>query len=599
MGRAAFAVCLLLAAAAPSWGAPGKDLHRRARLLLRDIRVESSAPQKDVERLRAQLSELQAENHAAPDDQVTAELQAAEANLKLVEAGSPLPPPLPEEAVSDDDLRDSVAQPLPAARRPVFPPAAPAAAADAAAPLFDGSVRRAGLTSPAVEAPPDEPDADLGRYLELNETVPQQSFLIKASASLLAKLHEKDDGGQRAQYMGVILHERISKHPKRGSFIALRVVARKDKKLHLIYRARDGGAVDEDLGWLDQWTRIPKAPRTGKIRPRPKRGAKGGGGGDDGDGDGDGGGSGKKGHGGHKKGRGGGGGGAGGGGDGDGGGGTGAGPGGSGPSHHAKAPKINGGGSMFDGGGGDGGDGNFAGGASGGLFSGKGPRGHGRKSRHGGAAAGDSSETASASGDSDPAGAFGAGRAHAGAGGSLSADEPGSGSRKRKNARVPLPKDFTTRGGGSRLPGGGAEGGSGPGGAGLGGFQMSPLGMKDFHKNDLPAPTGAPRASAAPGELAQAKPSPAASASAAPAAAPLTSPVGADEQLRDAVAAHSAPSPLPAASVVPRASLSPIAPAAPEPEGSSPLLAACACAAAIGLGAYAFRRLRRPRSLNS
>src|SRR6185312_6563980 len=458
MGRAMFAAVLLLAAARSS-GEANKDLHLRARLLLRDIRIEARAGDKDVSRLRSQLSALKAENSDKPDDEVTAELKAAEANLNLVESGTPLPPPLPEESVDDGDLRDSVAQPVPAARPPVLQAAAPAVVPETAAPVFDGSIRRGGLAAPAVEPPQEDAEAPLDHYLELTDEPSQLSFVTTASTGLLEKLQIKDEDGKGANMMGQRLHSTIRWHPKRASFIALKVSARKDRSLHLIYRERDGGAVDENLGDVYAFLRAAGGGRVGgggRKRGKKKGGKPAGDEGGDDDGGGGGGGHGKKGHG--RKGHGGG-----------GGGGDGAGPGGSGESgasHHAKALRAagagKGGGGMFDGGESDGGD-IAGGGAGGGLFSGKGPRGRGRKGKRGaGASAEESSEAASAgpSGSS----AFGSGRAHASAGGSLSAEGPGasgSGSR-RKGAFVPLPKDFTTRGGGSRLRGDGAESAGGP-----------------------------------------------------------------------------------------------------------------------------------------
>jgi hypothetical protein len=157
-----------------------------------------------------------------------------------------------------------------------------------------------------------------------------------------------------------------------------------------------------------------------------------------------------------------------------------------------------------------------------------------------------------------------------------------------------LPKDFTSRGGGSRLDGedGGGRGSS-VGLFGGGAFHVSHLGLKDFHK-DAPSSAAAPKGATPPSVLAQVKTPAAAPAGAAPAspagAAPLSVPFTAETDLRDAVAAHAAVSPR---ATLPVTAPAPLAPASPEAPDSFPIEAACAAAAAIGLGAYAFRRSRR------
>ena len=579
---------VLLLAAAGAFAAQRPDLHLRSRILLRDIRVESASPTKDTSRLRAQLSALKAENSAAPDEKVTARLKAAEESLALVDAGSPLPPPAPEENISDEDLRDAVAQPAAPLRAPGLQDAAPAALPETAAPVFDGSIRRGGLTPPAVGVPPEDPEASLDAYLQAADDTSKNDVLTAASKKLLEKLREADKSGARADFLASMLSNAIRNHPRRASFLSLRVTVRKDKNLHLIYRARDGGAVDEILGtWVDWSTPRPGTkPKVGRPKKKSKKKADAGDGGDDASGSGHGG---KKGHGGGKKGHGGGGGG---GGDDDGGGG-GAGRGGSGAKSHAKAPGGKGGAGMFDGGG-DGGDTDGAQPGGGAMASGHGGRGRGKRKGRGAASA--------AGGDSGDAGAaeFGSGRAHVSAGNSLSGDGEAAGAsgsprRHKRGATVPLPGDFTSRGGGARLEGDG-EGGLGPKGAGLGGFHFSSLGKKDFHRDSAAPPLPAAASRVTGTVLPQAKPAaavqatPLVAAAAAGSAPPLSAPLAPEQDLHDAVAGNATYS---SPSAVPAASPAPAAPVSTPPSGPGALAVACACAGALMLGAYAFRRTRR------
>jgi hypothetical protein len=595
MRRAVLAVALLLAVAL-AFSAPTRaELQRRSRLLMRAIRAQASAPKKDTARLRAELKELKAENDAAPDDQVGDRLRRAEANLGLVEEGSPLPPA--DEAEADDDPpnqelpdRDAVAQPSLPARAPGLQAAAPAALPESANHVFDGAGRFIAVAAPSVAVPSKAPAANLDAFLELADDSSREDFLKTASADLLGRLKEKDEDAEHIRNFHWRLERAIAVHPKRASFISLSVRVPEDAQVHLVYRVSDAGAIDEVMGPLSEWIRPGPREKNGRPRKKTKTYAGRNHGGDDG---GDGGGSSS--HGarrgrGHKKS-----GGAGGGGAGDdgggGGGGGGAGRGGKG-SHHAKAPSAKGGGSMFDGGGADGDSGGGPaprGGGMGSLGGGRGGRGH----RGAASSSGDGS-----SGEVGSAGASGSGsgHGHARAGHSISGDGDGpgshSGSRRTRGARVPLPKDFTTRGGGLRLDAEGGGGGGGRGGFGGGNFGggMGPLVLKDFHRG---APPTAPASHAAP-VLETPVPKPVAAASSPAAAASagrdLDAPLVAETDLRDAVAGHAAPA---APRISPRAPLPPSSPAAPPASEPWPVATVCAALAGLAIAAYAFRRSRR------
>ncbi len=317
---------VLLIAAAPAFAAAStSDLHLRARLLLREIREQSSAPTKDTARLRAELSALKAENSAAPDDKVSAHLTEAEADLALVDAGADLPPPSSDEAVPDPDLRDAVAQPAAPPHAPVLQNATPAALPESGGRVFDGAVLQRSLTVTSVGVPPQAPAANLDEYLALDDYGEQMDFLTTASAGLLDKLKQPDKSGARAQFLAEKLDYAMENHPERANFISVHVRVPDDGMIHLIYRVKDGGAVDEILGPLDVWSTPVghgKGGGGGGKKKKKRKSKSGGGGGDDGDSSSN---SGKKSHGGHKGHGGGGGGGGDGGGDDDGGGGGGAG----------------------------------------------------------------------------------------------------------------------------------------------------------------------------------------------------------------------------------------------------------------------------------
>ena len=593
MRRAVLSVVLLLAAA-PAFSAPSSEaLTLRARRLLGEIRAQEAAAKKDFAHLRSELSALQAENKTSPDVKVAAQLRLAEANLALEEAGSPLPPPTIEETLSDQDLpdRDAVAQPAPP-QRAIVSHAGSAVLPESAGRVFDGSRGRGGLSEGLVQVPPEDPNANLDRYLGLDKDDDEGRYdlLYSASGRLLEKLKEKDDDGKRSQFLTLMLAQAIQSHPQRAHFSNLRVRVPKDKFLHLVYRGTEGVDVDEVLGTWDEWSK----PRSGRKLPGPKRPRKKGSVGKKGGDDEDGGGGGGSSHRGGKKGGGrkghGAGGGGGGGGDADGG--DGGGGGGGGGSHHAKVPHTKGGGAMFDGSS-EGGDGAVAG--PGGAHHGRGGGDRAaRKGKGSSAAGGGGSSVAS-------------GGSHARAGKYISGDSDGgdssSGPHKKRGTSVPLPKDFTSRGHGSRLHGdGGGEGGGGRdgggegGGDGGGGPGMSSRGRKGHREVPPPPATGAP------GALAHGKPAvnqaantAVAAVSSARAAAPsgpaLNAPLAADEDLHDAVAGHATPSrpALPPLALAP----TPAAPASAPPADSWPLAAACAVAGGIGLGAYAFRRSRR------
>ncbi|MFI5350924.1 MAG: hypothetical protein ACHQ2Z_15360, partial [Elusimicrobiota bacterium] len=284
MRRAVLAVVVLLAGA-PAFSASSSPLDRRVKLLLSQIRSQAAAGKKDTSVLRAELSGLEKENAVSPDVKVAAHLRLAEADLALVDAGTPLPPPTIDETLTDQDLpdHDAVAQPAQPARAPVYQNAGSAALPDSADAVFDGLHRRGGLGASSIAVPPEAPTANLDQLLGLedDDADGQQELLVSASAGLIEKLKETDGDEHRAEYISGRLSWALKIHPRRDKFISLRLSVPEDKKLHLIYRERDGGAVDEILGTWEEWSRRPKRGRSGGGGGR--RGGKKGSGGKKGD----------------------------------------------------------------------------------------------------------------------------------------------------------------------------------------------------------------------------------------------------------------------------------------------------------------------------
>jgi hypothetical protein len=600
MRRAALPLLLLVCAAAARAAAPA-DLQHRTLRLLREIRRESLNPAKNVEPLRAKLRDLIAENAAAHDDAAAHHLAVASQALALLEIGNPLPPPEPAEAAADDSVE--IAPPA-AALTPAAPPA-PEVLRDAVSarlPTLGGAYfDRAGSRGAAPEVPgrvDERTTVSLDRYLALPDGETRHAHLRTVTEDLLTKLSVKDEGAKRSTVLARRLHDHLSAHPKKDDFAALSLGATPDGRLHLGYLLRNGTTDDEDLGPLQDWLKEPVGvfEKGGRIarggggggRGGGKGGKKGSGGkggdGDDDDSGGGGGGGGKKGKRGGGRGKGGGGGG--GGGDDDGGGGGGGGKGHGGRSGKGRAPKSSGGSSAFDGGDGGGDD---AGGGSGG----------------GGAKSGGGRRRGSGRGSG----------AHARAGGRM------SGGKKGRTASVPLPKNSSKRKGGgdsasedggepasgghsARGKGGkgGGEGGEGggSGGANGGGGGFGKLGLHSPFKDGgaPPAPdhrltAGGSKPADAPAAAAQ---GPAAAhapsvAIAAAADAALRAPGAAgDEELRDAVAAHSADAHVLVAASHAAGSAPRGAPA--QPDGDSAPAAACAFGG-MGAGILAWLIKRR------
>jgi hypothetical protein len=566
------------APAIPTPVSASPPLNKRTLRLLIRIRAEAAASAKNPAQLRADLGALEAENRIAHDPQAAVRLSLAEKILALLEAGKTLPPPSAEEADDGGQTDDApVSAPTPAASRaPVLNQIASAGGPEVGGTVFDGAGVRSGASAVGVPTPPAA--SDLGDYLALEEGEARKTFLRGVAADLLVQLKAPDEDGERAHYLGWRLGNFLSFHPDRGEFVALSVQAAADETLHLIYTLRGGEIVDQELGTITEWT-------TPKYAKKPKDdskigdgGARGGGGGGKkkkksapskppkkGDGEEGGGSSSKS----KKKGHGGGGGGGGGGGSGGGGGG-----GGHAGRSHAKVPHSGGKGG-FDGGGSEdsGGGDSIAGGSDGGH------RARGARRERGGASGVSRGEASSGAG-----GAGARATAHVRAGRRISGDAGSEGrnsssARGPKSARgtsVPLPKDFTTRGGGSRL--GSAGGGSFRGGgdaerSGGRGRLHAPVLPKTPHDGSSPAGSGpaatAPAVLAANGPTTSAHAPQAAAGAASAPSAPLT--IG-DEELHDAVAAHAAGSGFEPAAVPLKPSSSP--PAQQEPASSPWPLAA-------------------------
>lgn len=504
---AALLLPLLLAAAAAGAGT-STGFRRRVAGLRREIRRESLNPAKNVAPLREKLKALQAENAAAPEGAAARSLAAAASELGLLEGGVPLPPPGAEE-----DDRDE--PPVPAPGREAAPPLPPESLRDAVAaglPSFAGAYfDRSGARSPAPAVPGALPGASvsLDKILAVPEGEPRRARLAAAAADLLAKLSLADKDSSLAAVLGGRLLDFLAAHPKKGEFIALSLAATWEKHLSLAYLLRDGTPGEEDLGPIAEW-----------LKAKSFLGGKGTGGGKGGSG----GGRGKK----NSK-----------SGDDDGGGSGGKG----GAGRAGKKAKPGGG---EAGGGGRAGGSGRAGGRSGRAGSGAPTDSVGAKAR--GVAGG-----ALASGADGRRGSGGRADARPGrkaaAGGAAGAARGRGPKDAARRPSAPLPKNFKGKndvpaaGGGDAAVGGevrrgkGAKAGGGlegKGPAGLGGG--SPGAGRDRAKGVKEAVSSPAASALEPARLPRAN-VPALSLAAEPPPHPAAT---ADEELRDAVAAHAA-----------------------------------------------------------
>lgn len=524
-----------------------RDLYKRCLRLLKLIRVEASASEKNTALLRATLNELAAENNIAPDPKVTSRLRLAEANLALLAAGQPLPPPTSDETDAED-LSDanSYAGPETGQRAGIArEQIVLAAAAEIGGMVFDGTLGHGGGS--AVGAPVPSAVSDLGPYLSLKDGNARKAFLLGVSKDLLAQLKLPDEKGDRAEYLAWRLGNFLSSHPDRKEFIALRMHVEPDETLHLSYTLRDGRRVDQELGKVVDWStpkyaQKAKGGSTGKKKSsnssKPKKGG--------GDGaDSPSGGS-KK----HDR------------------------PG------HSGAGRSSGGRAGSEGGGGNGGHAGRHGHA-------KDSHGVGTGRFDGGGRVAGGSPGASSGGRS---GHERAGRFISGDNGS--ADPRASAAKGSKTIRgtsIPIPKDYVSRGGSPRLSAGKDASSGDRGGGEFGGqtrLKASASSVKAHgggspDAGSAPVP-GAPLFAAKGGQVAAATPpSQAAAGSPRP---PLT----VDDGLRDAVAAHAAETQNVPAVVSPKSSSE--TPAQPEP-ASSPWPLASAVTGAFLVAAASFLRL--------
>ncbi|MFI5345007.1 MAG: hypothetical protein ACHQ51_01410 [Elusimicrobiota bacterium] len=587
MKRVALAFACLLSAVLAS-AAPSPDLHKRTVRLMREIRLESLNPVKNAAPLRARLAALRKENLAAPDAEISGHLRQAAENLDRLESGRPLLPPDREEAAGESAPAEP--PPLPVQPRAELLRDAVAAVPPAAgAAYFDLSAKRADSAPVSAGKPASRPaSASLEKYLSLTGDEERHAHLRMVTADLFARMARKDPGSKGSIILARRLHEHLSKHPRKGQFASLNLSATSDGHLHLIYRLKSGSLTDEDLGLLDEWSAekdvAVKPGKPGKGGGRAsrgggggakkggKKGAKGGDGDDGGDGGGSskgkskGGGGGSKRRGGGKKG----------GGSGDGGG-DGSASSGGGGGKGARVPKKRGGAAMFDGA--TGGD-DAPGGRSG--------RG-GRASKRGGSGA-----------------ERGAARIKSGRRLSSGEGEGSGPSSKKSDRRVPLPKGFPVRhdrlegGSGGAKAGKGAKGGGGEAGGDFGGKTGGKSkGAYGKNPDKAPSPDKAMRAGGSAPE-----PMPAvAGRAAAPRAesgsadSPLRVPVvGNDDDLHDAVAAHSAQAaPAVASSAMNMGGGAPV-PVPPSEDDPWTAGALALAGAASGLGALALKRksLERP-----
>jgi hypothetical protein len=508
MRRAALALALLIAASAAVLAASPAELHQRTVEFRRELRRQSVTRTLSNEDLLARLEALKAEHEKDPDPKVAASLERAEANLKLLIAGEPLPPP--DEAENDPG---PTAPPVPLQPEspirssPVLENAHAVVLPDSAADYFDRSKAHAGAAP--VSVPDKMPNSDLTGYLALKDEAVQRAHLRETSAKLLALLSIGDLDGARAQYLAERLHRHLSGHARRANFASLRVRA-VDGRLRLAYALKDGTVAEEDLGPILEWTTPPaaggvvgggrerasKSPKGAKTAKASKGGKSGGGGGRHG-----------------------------------------------GASRSAKR-AAKGGGKAFDGGDDASDSGSSAGGG----------KAHGRgrgRGRHG---AGDASGSDSEAGGAGPHGARSGrssglaslGRPRVSAGRGLSSGEGSGGAfSARRSASVPLPKGFAARSVHDPVAGGSTRGGNS-----AGGITGAPPRIK-AGKGNTPDGLTAPATAAAVASAARAKSGE--SVAAGPAASAVADPrpasMAGDEELRDAVAAHEAR--LPVTSAVP------------------------------------------------
>ncbi|MDE2511542.1 MAG: hypothetical protein KGL74_10505, partial [Elusimicrobia bacterium] len=254
MRRAAL-VLIFLTAAVAARPAPSADLNRRAGRLLRDIRAASLSAAKPVAALRGRLTALTAENAAAPDRDATRRLRLADGNLRLLDAGLPLPPPGPDEV---PDPGAALAPPPPS-RAPDLPPATFRAAAGAEMPsgaraLFDGAETAGADPAPVAARPTGTfAGATLDDYAGVRGDAARRVLLKGAAKRILAGIRRADPGDRAAAFMAERLLGFLSRHRLRAEFSGLSFDVSEGGRLRLSYRLKSGAEGSEDLGNLEDW----------------------------------------------------------------------------------------------------------------------------------------------------------------------------------------------------------------------------------------------------------------------------------------------------------------------------------------------------------
>jgi hypothetical protein len=277
--------------------ASSSDSDRRALDLLRTIRAAAEAGDSDTTPLRAQLAGL---TGPTADGRTQERVSRALGYLDLMDAGRPLPPPAPDEAAdsANGDAADDAAVRPSAARAKEAADARKAAqrtaalldqvAATSAASgptskaAFDGAIKRRPLVV-EVEPAPGYHTVNVDDFLAQPNDDARLGVLTAATIELLEKAGRKDKDGKHALILAKSIQTKIQADPSFAAMTALRVRAKPDGRIVIVYRTALGIVAEEDIGLtLDDGTAHASSGGGGGRRRR-----KGGGGGaDDGSGDG-------------------------------------------------------------------------------------------------------------------------------------------------------------------------------------------------------------------------------------------------------------------------------------------------------------------------
>jgi hypothetical protein len=290
MRRAGLLLLLVLAPAAarartapPS--APVADgVEGQALDLLRAIRAESLKPAADTAGLRQRLAALQGRTAT---DTAGERMSRAAGYIALLEAGQPLPPPLPDEAEAGAPADESAGAARRAASdeadgpRPAHAALLAALSGPAAGGVFDGGGHKhRGGAAVEVEPTTGHHTVNIDKWLSASGDTAdddRRAAVKKAVAALLAKAGVADPDGKRAKALAAMIHDHLKSHSQLSRMTALRLRVTPDGRLILIYRTVNDAVVEEDLAVnVNDDKKSAKGPKL-KARKKPKKPKKGGG----------------------------------------------------------------------------------------------------------------------------------------------------------------------------------------------------------------------------------------------------------------------------------------------------------------------------------